>query len=147
MVYISKATKQDLPAIDELLSKYDSIMRISPSYLNKRDVSLQARDESGKLVGFVWAGLLANRTLAYVDMAVIHPDHHHKGILLKLYRELFKICYSLGVKDMLGVIRHDQYHDASGIQALRLGVGADSQNYTLVKANLEVMKTQAKLEI
>lgn len=147
MIFISKCTQQDLPAVQELLRYYGNKCLVNESHINRRDISLQARLEDGKLVGFVFCGLMANKTQAYIDKATIHPDHHKQGILNLLYKELFKICYKLGVKEAFGIIRHDDYHNASCINALKMGFGADALSYTYVMAQLEHMKSELKLEI
>lgn len=147
MVIVSHCKLSDLSAIKNLLSLYGKKIEITPAHLNKRDISLQARLPSGELVGFVWCGLMANKTLAYVDKAVIHPDHHHQGILNTLYKALFKRAYELGIKEVFAIIRQDEYHDASAVNTLKMAVGADSLNYTYVVAKLDKMKKDLGLEI
>lgn len=147
LINVTKCKAGDLFAIQHLMSMYDKKLDITAAHINKRDISLQARLATGELVGFVWCGLLANKTLCYMDKVVIHPDFHRKQILNELYTELFKIAYKMGVKQVFGIIRHDEYHDASGVQALRMGMGADKESYTYTFGNLDKMKSDLGLEI
>lgn len=147
MILISRCKLVDLGSIKDLLSMYGKKVEITSNHINKRDIALQARLETGELVGFVWGGMLANKTIGYLDKVVIHPDHHHKGILNLLYKELFKQAYQAGVREMFGIIRQDEYHDASAVQALRMAVGADAVSYTYTVANLDKMKSTLGLEI
>src|ERR1700743_1916476 len=135
MIIISRCNKRDIAAIASLCSLYGKKIEITPDHINKRDISLQARLSTGEIVGFLWCGLLANKTICYMDKVVIHPDFHHKQILNKLYTELFKIAYKLGIKQVFGVIRQDEYHDASAVQSLRMALGADATSYTYVFGN------------
>jgi L-amino acid N-acyltransferase YncA len=116
------------------MSKYGYKMVVSEAHLTKRDIALQARTPDGVLAGFVWVGLMANNTVAYMDKVCIDPHHHHKGVLQALYAKAFKLATAKGAKEALGFIRQDAYHDASCVQALRMAFGADSVSYTLVSA-------------
>jgi N-acetylglutamate synthase-like GNAT family acetyltransferase len=135
-VYISRASKQDLPAIKELLHQYAKFT-VEAYHLTKRDLAFMARLESGELVGFMWVGLMANNKIAYVDKVTIHPKFHKQGILQKLYAEAFKQAFMRGVEFAEGYIRQDQFHEASGVQALRMAFGGDSLPYTRVFAQVQ----------
>lgn len=128
---ISKAIKSDLPAIRYLMQQYGNKMVVTESHLNKKDIALQARID-GKLVGFVWGGLMAKNTIMYIDKVAVDPKHHKKGIVKALYKELFNQATKMGVKEGFGMIRQDQYHDAACINALKMAFGADSISYTHV---------------
>lgn len=143
---VTRCKSADYPAIKHLLSLYDKKMDITRSHLNKRDIALQVRLPTGEIIGFVWCGLMANKTIAYVDKAVVHPAYHHKGVLNKLYLELLSKAYEVGVKDVFAVIKHDEYHDASAVNCLRMAVGADSDSYTYVTNTLDKMKSELGLE-
>lgn len=147
MVNISRCKPGDFFAIQHLMSMYEKKLDITRAHLNKRDIALQARLPSGELIGFIWCGIMANKTLCYMDKVIIHPDFHHNQILNALYQELFKIAYKMGIKQVFGIIRHDEYHDASGVQALRMGLGADKESYTYTFGNLDKMKSDLGLEI
>lgn len=122
-------------------------MSVGPEHLNKKDIALQARLESGELIGFLYCGLMANNTIAYIDKVAIDPSHTGKGVINAMYKELFKIAYSKGVKSVFGFIRHDEYHLKSCKAALRMGLGGDPVSYTHVFANLNFMKSELGLEV
>lgn len=147
MVYITRANKQDLLAIQDLMLKYGNKMLVESYHLNKKDITLQARLATGELVGFLYCGLLAEGKIAYMDKVVIDPNHHKQGILLELYKELFKEAYRKGVREVIGFIRQDEFHVASCKQALRMGLGGDAISYTMVGANLEFMKKETGIEV
>lgn len=128
---ISRASKQDLPAIRFLMQQYGNKMIVTEDHLNKRDIALQARIE-GELVGFAWGGLMAKNTIMYIDKVAVDPKHNKQGIVKFLYKELFKQALQLGVKQGFGMIRQDQYHDRACINALKMAFGADSLPYTHV---------------
>lgn len=144
-MYISRCKQQDFHAVEKLLSYYPGKCSITKDYLNKRDVSVQVRNEAGVVIGFVWAGLMSNKTVAYIDKAVVHPDYHHKKVLLDMYRYLYPILKEIGVKSVQAVIRHDEYHHASATQALRMGAGADSSNYTYVSVEMQHIAKELNL--
>lgn len=146
MIYITRASKSDLPAIQDLMNKYGKCI-VESYHLNKKDIALQARLETGELVGFIWAGMLAENRVVYMDKVAIDPNHHKQNILIALYKELFKIAYNKGVKEVTGFIKHDEYHIAGCKQALKMGLGADATSYTYVRAQLEFMKNEARLEV
>lgn len=145
MLLISRARKQDLPAIHELMRLYGSKMQVGSEHLNNRDIALQARNANGELVGFVWAGLMAQNTLAYIDKVAIRPDYAKQGVSQLLYHELFKLGARRGVKEVFGIIRQDQYHDKAAVNALKMAFGADSLPYTYVRA--QMAHVQAELNI
>lgn len=135
-MYISRATKQDLPAIQELMKLYsDKEIEVTEHHLNKKDIALQVRDDSGKLVAFAWAGLMAANTLVYIDKVVCDPNHAKQGVIKKLYLELFRLAVKRGAKEGFGIIRQDKYHDAACINALKMAFGADQVGYTYVSGN------------
>lgn len=143
---ITRCKPVDYPAIKHLLGMYDKKLDITKAHLNKRDIALQARLSTGEIIGFVWCGLMANKTICYVDKAVVHPGYHHQGVLNKLYKELFKIAYSMGAKEVFAIIKQDKYHDASAVNCLRMAVGADTESYTYVLSTLDKMKSELGLE-
>ncbi len=128
---ISKATKQDLPAIRYLMQQYGNKCIVTEDHINKRDISLQARID-GNLVGFVWGGLMAKNTIMYIDKVAVDPLYVKQGIVKVLYKELFKQALKLGVKQGFGIIKQDKYHDKACINALKMAFGADSVSYTHV---------------
>lgn len=142
MISISRATKSDLSAIRHLSAIYGEKMSIDECLFNSRDIALQARLDNGYLAGFVWAGLMANGKIAYVDKVMVHPEMSDMGVLPALYKELFAAALRRGVKQAFGFIRHDLYHDKSAKAALHMAWGADSLPYTMVRADLAHMKEE-----
>lgn len=138
---ISRCTKADLPAIQYLMGQYAKTT-ITPEHLNKKDIALQARLESGELIGFVWCGLMANNTIGYVDLVTVDPTHTGRGVIHALYHELLVIAYNKGVRKAFGIIRHDQYHLKSAKAALRMAWGGDTSSYSHVYADLNFMKKE-----
>lgn len=144
---ISRCHKSDLPAIQYLMHKYGDKCIVTEDHINKKDIALQARLPSGELTGFVWCGLLANNTIAYIDKVTVDPEHTHRGVINSLYKELFKIAHRRGARTVFGFIRHDQYHLKSAKAALRMGLGGDTVSYTHVFADLNFMKKEIGLEV
>lgn len=146
-MYISKCNRSDLPAIQELMEKYNNKCVVTADHLNKRDIALQARLETGELIGFIWCGLLANNTVAYMDKVAVDPAHSGNGVIHALYEELFKMALAKGVKDVEGYIRHDDFHLKSCKAAVRMGLGGDNLSYTRVYSSLNKMKKELGMEI
>lgn len=128
---ISRATKQDLPAIQFLMQQYGNKMVVTESHLNKKDIALQVRKD-GLLVGFAWGGLMAKNSIMYIDKVAVDPRYTKQGIVQLLYKELFKQAIKLGVQEGFGMIRQDEHHDKACVNALKMAFGADSLPYTHV---------------
>lgn len=135
-MFISTATKQDIPAIQYLLASYGSKLSLDPALINNKDIALQARDESGKLIGFLWVGLMAKNTLGYMDKFCVDKDYSKKGVGKALALALKDRLVKRRVKTVFGIIRQDQYHDKSAMNALRMAVGGDQISYTYVIADV-----------
>lgn len=144
---ITRCRKSDLPAIQYLMHKYGDKMVVTEDHLNKKDIALQSRLPSGELIGFIWCGMLANNTVAYMDKVAVDPDYSSKGVINELYKEGFKMAYKRGARTVLGFIRHDDHHLKSCKAALRMGLGGDPLSYTHVYADLNFMKSELGLEV
>lgn len=144
---ISKCHKSDLPAIRYLMLQYGNKMIVEETHLNKKDIALQARLESGELIGFLWCGLMANNTIAYMDKVAVDPAHTGNGVINALYIELFRIAYKKGVRTVIGFVRQDEYHLKSCKAALKMGLGGDAISYTHVYADLNFMKSELGIEV
>lgn len=129
------------------MRKYGNKMVVTADHINKRDYAYQARLDSGELIGFVWCSLMANNTVAYFDKVAVDPDHAGKGVINALFKELFPILYRKGVKEVNGIIRHDDYHLKAAKAVLRMGLGGDTVSYTYVYANMDFMKSELGLEV
>lgn len=140
MIQINRAKKQDLAAINELINSYGRIPPILPEYLNNRDLALKAVDtETGAIVGFCWGGLMAQNTVIYIDKVVVNPNYTRKKISQTLYKQLLSRALKLGVRLGFGVIKHDQFHDKSAMNALKMAFAADDAPYTYVYGQPEHM--------
>lgn len=135
-MYIKKAIKSDLPAIKHLMATYGK-MEVDASLLNSRDIALQARLDSGELVGFTWIGVMANGTLGYSDKTTVDPAYAHQGVAAALLKEALKQCHSRGVKQVIGMVRQDEFHDKCLMGALRVGSHIGDLPYTLVYTNIK----------
>lgn len=137
MICIKPAYKDDMRAIQRLLD-YSGKCTITPEHFNHKDIALQARNmETGEVLGFVWAGLMAKNTIMYIDKAAVHPEHSKKQILNKLYKELLKEVLRLNVKHVFGIIRLDQWHDRSAVNALKMGSKLDPFKYSYFYSNID----------
>lgn len=132
MITISRAKRDDLGAIQHLASKYKNMMVITPELFNNTDIALQARDDQGALVGFLWCGLVAKSTLGIVDKVYVDPAAKGQHIQQRLYTELLKLAHTRGVKQLVGMIRQgNEFHDRSLIGAFKgLALKVDSTPYT-----------------
>ena len=138
---IRRAKINDLHAIKHLLQQYAKC-DIEPYHLNKRDIALVAYADSGELIGFVWAGLMAGNKVAYVDKVAVAPGYTGKGVCQALYKEAIKLGAKVGVKEVQGIIRRDQYHDKSAMNALKCAFGADELPYTFVYTDLNKIQKE-----
>lgn len=136
MVTISPSTRDDLPAVVQLLQQSGK-MFIEDSHFNATDIALQARNDSGDLVGFVWCGLMCSGQLGYVDKLAVDLRHQGQGIGKLLTTALLRECVKRGVRKVITCIRQDQFHDASAFNALRMAMGADRLPYTFAWADIE----------
>lgn len=149
MFSISRAKPADLDAIRYLLSRYGSKLVVLPEHINHRDVALQARhNDTGELVGFLWCGLMAKNKIGYIDKFTVSPEFSKHGIgnlmALRLLQELVKI----GVKQVFGIIKHDEYTDKSAMNALKLAMASDGTYmhvYADIKNSLLEMKNLGKV--
>lgn len=130
------AKPKDLKAINELLSDYD-LHPLDPATINHRDISVIAEDK-GKVVGFIWAGLMKKNTLAYVDSYCVAKDLHKSGVGRKLAVKAYEEAAKRGVKKFFGIIKLDEYHDASAVNALKVAMKTDGGNYRYVFGEIGV---------
>lgn len=138
---IKKATKDDFPAIHHLLGKYGKFT-VSKKHLNHRDISVVAYTDEGECVGFVWVGLMAGNSVAYVDKLCVSPEYARQKVGLKLAALAIKLSVERGVREVFGIIKQDKYHDRSAMNALRSAIGADQEPYTYVRADLQHMVSE-----
>lgn len=133
MIIVRNAKKSDLPAIEELLRVY-SKFSVTDKYVNHRDMSFVAYD-GPRCVGFLWVGLMASNTVAYIDKFCIHPDYSRQGIAKKMGEMALLRGMKIGVRECFGVIKADDYHNKCALDALKMGMGAHKEQYTYVCAD------------
>lgn len=133
----------DLTQIHDLCRMYKAYESMPNEYINSRDLCL-VYEEGDQILGYIWAGLMARNTVAYVGGFVVHPEHSHRGIGAKLARRLLEIGRGRGVKSFVATIKHDEHHDKSAVACLRTGAGADPLPCTFIRGNLDFMHSQLK---
>lgn len=140
MISVSKAKLGDLPGIRQLMLSHGKFT-VDAGHLHYKDLSLVASID-GKIIGFLWLGLMAKGTLAYIDKFCVDPEYAHHKIGSLLAQEAFKHCLQRGVKECFGVICQDEHHEKSALNALRFALGSIPHSYTLVSGNLLQMKQE-----
>jgi len=116
-------------------------MSFNPDLVNDNDISLVATD-GNKVVGFLWVGLMANNTMAYIDRFIVHQDYRGRGIGNKLGTAAFKQAAKKNVEEFHGFIKNDSFYEASAVNALRLGLGGDNKPYTHVRGHLSFIASE-----
>lgn len=134
-MHIRRARPKDLPGIQALMGAYDKF-QVESCHINHRDIALVAEHEH-TIVGFVWVGLMAKNTMGRVDKFAVRPEYSRRGVGEALGRELLCEAKKRGVKYLSASIRHDQYHNASCANALKIGMQGDTAAYTAVFANVD----------
>jgi N-acetylglutamate synthase-like GNAT family acetyltransferase len=127
---IRRAKRADLAQINQLLNTY-GLSTIDRSFVNHRDVALVAEID-GKVVGFVWAGLMRQNKTAYIDYFTVSKELSKQGVGHTLARETLTLFNKLGVERAFGVIERDEFHDKSAFNALKMGMYAQERPYTYV---------------
>lgn len=146
-MYIKKAQPSDYRALCQLMDVYKK-MDLTKSHLNKRDIAIKACDDTGRPIGFIWGGLMANDSILYVDKFTVHPDYSKKKVGYLLCKALFEEARKRGVKTGFGVVMQDEHHDKSCFNALRFAFGGHSRSYTYITAKVEhIIKEIENLEI
>lgn len=135
---IKRATHSDIPAIRYLLMTNGAKMVLEDYHINKRDIALQARDkDTGALVGFLWIGLMAKNQLGYLDKFVVDKAYSGKGIGNMLAKAALEECLKQKVRQVFGIIKQDEYHDKSCVNALKMAMGSDAKPYTYVMTDID----------
>jgi N-acetylglutamate synthase-like GNAT family acetyltransferase len=140
-MHIHKASKQDLPAIRMLMQSYGKMV-VGPEHVNQRDIALCARDDEGRLVGFLYMGLMAQNKVGYLDKFCVDRGLAGKGVGSALAMACFEAAKKRGVREVFGVIRQDEFHEKSAMNALKMAFGAHKEPYTYVSADLNHMAAE-----
>lgn len=138
---ICSAKPKHFNDINELQKAY-GLRSIEPLSINHRDISLVALDVQGRVVGFIWMGLMAGNTRGYIDHFVVLPDYAKQGVGFQLGKALYDRAFKRGVREVFGVIRHNEFHDKSAMNALKFGLVAHSEPYTYVCGEANYIKSQ-----
>jgi N-acetylglutamate synthase-like GNAT family acetyltransferase len=127
---VRRAKRSDLPQISALQAQYGK-MSVGPELINHRDIAIVAED-MGRIVGFVYCGLMAQNTLGYVDKIVVDRDCAHKRVCQSIYKELGRLLVRMNVKTVFGIVKHDEFHDRAIMNALRMAMKGDAVPYTYI---------------
>lgn len=139
---IRRATDQDLPGINRLTHRY-RLEPVRSEFINNRDICLVA-DVGGQIRGYIWAGLMARNTFAYVCGFAVDPEFTGSGIGTQLSRELLRVARMKGVKSFVATVENGPFHDACAVNALKCGAGAADKEHTLLVGDLAHMTESIK---
>lgn len=90
-------------------------------------------------IGCLWVGLMAAKTIGYIDKFYVDPSFAKQKIGHQLAIEMLKRVKALQVREVFGFIGHHQFHDQSGMNALKMAMGGDKIPYTMVKGDINFM--------
>ncbi len=105
-MYISKAHKQDLPAIKALLEPTGKFL-FEDQAINKRDLAYQVRLESGELIGFIWCGIMAGGKVGYIDHFCVKPEHAKSGVGKGLIEQILLEAKARKIKHLISNTAND----------------------------------------
>lgn len=128
---LRRVKSEELNAVNKLLAQH-GINPIGSEFLNKRDISIGAYD-GDKLVGFIWAGLMASDTVAYIDVFTIDPAYANKQLGEKLGNKLRHVVEKKKVNRIFGVIADTGTGIASCKSAIRIGLKPSELKYYIVQ--------------
>lgn len=134
---IRRATPSDLPSLHVLTTKY-GLESVSDDFVNTRDICLVFEEDS-RIKGYIWAGLMARNTFAYVCGFVVDPQFAKQRIGERLAKELLRVARMKGVKSFVATIKQDKHHDKCAVNCLKAGAGAAPESCTLITGNLAHM--------
>ena len=134
---IRRATQEDLSQIHGLCLKY-GLESMRPEFINSRDICLVA-DIGGKIGGYIWAGLMARNTFAYVCGFTVDPQYSKQRVGENLAKELLRVARMKGVRSFVATIKQDKYHDQCAVNCLKAGAGAAPESCTLITGDLGLM--------
>lgn len=133
---ISKATKADYPKVKELLDQFGKMVAVDENYFNDQDIALKVTD-FGRVIGFFWAGVMANGTFAYADRAIIHPDYRNSGVFEQLCTAMVDVARDRGVKLAFTIIYKDSgFYKPSLNNALKAGFKQVPGDFSTLILNL-----------
>lgn len=107
-MYISKAYKEDLPAIKSLLEPTEKFLVVD-SIINKQDLAYQVRTEEGELVGFIWCGLMAKGRIGYIDHFCVKPEYAKHGVGKGLLEAVYHEARARKIKHILSNTANDDH--------------------------------------
>lgn len=136
MIY-TRARTEHLEGINQLLKDTGQYPILTENYI-KYDISVVALD-GAKVVGFIWAGLMANKKLAYIDMFTVDPEYASKGVGRELGNQLVKIAKGKRVDGIFAIISQNAYHDKSISSSFHIGLQPLPTPFTFVAGSVNKM--------
>jgi N-acetylglutamate synthase-like GNAT family acetyltransferase len=135
---VRDAKETDIDGINSLLELYN-IRELDREHINDRDVSLVYHDMggTGTVGGFLWCGLMANCTYGYIDKYALLPEHQGKGAGQELAKALKERLLAKGCKNVFGIIKQADWHHASAINGLKMGMEAHVKPYTYISGEVK----------
>lgn len=135
LVSIKRARPSHLNGINTLLER-NGLLPITIDKIYKDSVAIVAcMGES--VVGFIWLGLMARQTMAYIDHFVVHEDFSGYGVGHALATKAHKAIQSKKTDYIFGVIRlENPSYTKSSINALKMAFGSDGYTYTYIFSTL-----------
>lgn len=137
MLKVRRAKKFDVVNINAVLASY-GYQAIDESYINPRDIALVAVD-SGKIIGFLWIGLMRQNKQGYIDCFAVSGAYSGKGVGNLLAKAALEACRKLNVSEVFGIIANGEFHDRSAINALKMALASDGLSYTQVRGSIPHM--------
>lgn len=129
-MHITHAVPAHLNQINGLLSQNYSL-QLTDDHLGSDTLSLVLLNNE-KVVGFVQAALMFNKTEAYIDNFVIHPEHQGKQHSVFLLVELAQQLLKLGVKRAWSVVEEQNHFGfAAAVRNFQLGGVMNPSTYKL----------------
>ncbi len=126
---IQRAKRFHLNGINALIAQY-RMSPLKPEYLNHRDIGVVAVDDSGKVVGFTWLGLMAGNKMAFSDYSLVDPTHAKSGIAVGMFKFGIEKLKKVGCDLIVASCRRDDHHDRLIASAQKIGMVFDSVPYT-----------------
>lgn len=117
---VTRALPEHIEDINKLISTY-GFSEMPVAMLNKHDISLIAKEDD-KILGFVWCGLMGQKTCGYIDYFVIDPKAARLGVGKQMATHLVRIIKRKGVQKVLAIIAHNEFHDRSLASAVYMGL-------------------------
>lgn len=120
---IRPAALPDLPGIQKLFSFYE----FSPIGEEILDDCAFVVEIEREILGFIWAGLMARGTVAYVDHFLIHPSLSRSGTGRNLCKTMVEELHARGCKIVLAHVLQDRFSFKSLKSCIGVGMQLDAR--------------------